>query len=247
MSEIFERLAEPFPVESVKFRPGATTNDKSKGLALAYIDARDVMDRLDQVITPPNWQCKYSVVNGIVVCDIGVFHIRHTNNEDHDNTYRGDLYGWVWKGDGAGATDVEGQKGAMSDSFKRAAVKWGIGRYLYDLPNWWEELNDRKAFTDQALIRLRKNLEGSGGNPEGQYMALVREYWRAISGLKDALGDEDFHAAAEWAIDVPQQDMIALWKAPTKGGIFTTQERAQMKQDDFTQIFHQMRAERERG
>ena len=232
MSEIFERLAEPFPVESVKFRPGATTGDKSKGLALAYIDARDVMDRLDRVITPPNWQCKYSVVNGIVVCDIGIA----VDECDF----------WVWKGDGAGATDVEGQKGAMSDSFKRAAVKWGIGRYLYDLPNWWEELNDRKAFTDQALIRLRKNLEGSGGNPEGQYMALVREYWKAISELKDALGDEDFHKAAEVALDVPQQDMIALWKAPTKGGIFTTQERAQMKQDDFTQIFHQMRADSER-
>jgi hypothetical protein len=25
----------------------------------------------------------------------------------------------------------------MSDAFKRAAVKWGIGRYLYRLPNVW--------------------------------------------------------------------------------------------------------------
>ena len=44
---------------------------------------------------------------------------------------------WIAKSDGAGSTDVEGDKGGISDAFKRAAVKWGIGRYLYDLDAPW--------------------------------------------------------------------------------------------------------------
>jgi hypothetical protein len=39
---------------------------------------------------------------------------------------------WIWKWDGAGETDIEGEKGSFSDSFKRAAVSWGIARDLYD-------------------------------------------------------------------------------------------------------------------
>jgi hypothetical protein len=44
---------------------------------------------------------------------------------------------WIWKSDGAGATDVEGEKGMLSDALKRAAVRWGVGRYLYDLKSPW--------------------------------------------------------------------------------------------------------------
>jgi len=47
---------------------------------------------------------------------------------------------WIWKADGAGDTDVEAEKGAISDAFKRAAVKWGVGRYLYDLDSPWVAL-----------------------------------------------------------------------------------------------------------
>jgi len=38
---------------------------------------------------------------------------------------------WITKTDGAGDTGIEGEKGAISDSLKRSAVLWGIGRYLY--------------------------------------------------------------------------------------------------------------------
>ena len=42
---------------------------------------------------------------------------------------------WIWRSDGAGDTNFEADKGALSDSLKRAGVSWGIGRYLYDLKN----------------------------------------------------------------------------------------------------------------
>lgn len=45
---------------------------------------------------------------------------------------------------GAGETQVEGEKGKFSDAFKRAAVLWGVGRYLYYLPNTWCNLSNGK-------------------------------------------------------------------------------------------------------
>lgn len=115
------KLATPFPAEKVHWRVGATTKDKDKGIALAYIDARDVMERLDTVVGPGGWQCRYPFSG---CCEIGIL-------------VEGE---WVWKANGAGETDVEGEKGQYSDAFKRAAVLWGIGRYLYDLPNQWMPL-----------------------------------------------------------------------------------------------------------
>ena len=47
---------------------------------------------------------------------------------------------WITKSDSAGETDVEGIKGQSSDAFKRAAVKFRIGRYLYDLDSVWVDL-----------------------------------------------------------------------------------------------------------
>lgn len=118
------KLAAPFDPDKVSWRVGSTTQDKSKGMALAYIDGRDVMERLDEVCGLGGWQCRYPHVDKKTCCDIGI----KVGDE------------WVWKADGAGDSDVEAEKGAFSDAFKRAAVKWGIGRYLYNVDSPWVEL-----------------------------------------------------------------------------------------------------------
>ena len=130
----FDKLKAPFHPDQIHWRVGATTKDKKKGMALAYLDARDVMDRLDDVVGPNNWSANYSAVNGVTVCYLTLYMPRCTTTG-----YREE----VCKADGAGATDVEGEKGAMSDAFKRSAVKFGIGRYLYRLESKWVDLNDR--------------------------------------------------------------------------------------------------------
>lgn len=130
---LHEALKEPFPADQIHWRVGATTKDKKKGMALAYLDARDVMDRLDAVAGPQNWSDTYCEVNGVTVCTINI----RLDWESYG------LVPGVSKSDGAGATDVEGEKGALSDAFKRCAVKFGVGRYLYRLPSKWAELNDR--------------------------------------------------------------------------------------------------------
>jgi len=123
-----EKLKHPFNPNDVEFRAGATSQDKSRALALPYITSRAVMDRLDEVIGPENWQDKYEAGPlGGVMCGISI----KINDQ------------WVTKWDGADNTNFEPVKGGLSDSFKRAAVKWGIGRYLYDLPTIWVKAEQR--------------------------------------------------------------------------------------------------------
>jgi hypothetical protein len=141
----FAALAAPFPPDRVSFRVGSTTADKSKGMALAYIDARDVYDRLDAVCGPGGWQCRYPHADKKTVCDIGI----KVGDE------------WVWKSNGAGDSDVEAEKGALSDAVKRAAVVWGIGRYLYDLDSPWvpiEAKGKSYVITDEGKAKLRQML-----------------------------------------------------------------------------------------
>jgi len=122
--KIFDALREPFDPKVISWRVGATNKEKTKGIALAYIDARDVMKRLDEVCGL-DWQDRYPFVG---CCEIGI----KVNGE------------WIWRANGADETNVEGIKGQYSDAFKRAAVMFGIGRYLYYLPNTWVDLDQFK-------------------------------------------------------------------------------------------------------
>ena len=90
---------------------------------VAYIDARDVQDLLDEVCEPQNWQVVYEEHKGNLFAKIGV---RQLFNGEAvlDNE-------WVWKSDCGTESNVEKQKGEASDAFKRAAVMWGVGRFLY--------------------------------------------------------------------------------------------------------------------
>lgn len=121
MTDIFEALKAEFPREAISWRAQSLNKEGTSAMALAYIDARDVMQRLDEVCGPAGWQCRYPHAGAKTVCEIGILH----NGE------------WIWKADGAGDSDIEAEKGALSDAFKRSAVRWGIGRYLYDLKSPW--------------------------------------------------------------------------------------------------------------
>jgi hypothetical protein len=105
--------------ESCPGRGCTQTRNSEAHVQLAYVDARYVMQRLDDDISPPFWQRQHSIgADGRISCSIGIL-------------VKG--IGWVWKSDGAGETDIEGEKGAFSDAFKRAAVSWGIARDLYSI------------------------------------------------------------------------------------------------------------------
>jgi hypothetical protein len=115
------QLARPTPHDRVQWRGDRATRDGSRIAVLAYVDARYVMETLDEVVGPGNWQDRYEDAIGGYRGGIGV-------NVDGE---------WIWKYDAAPASDIEGIKGGHSDAMKRAGVKWGIGRDLYDYPDLW--------------------------------------------------------------------------------------------------------------
>lgn len=146
--EIFKRLREPFPQKTLKWRVGSMSKDRTSGKALPYIDARHVQNRLDEVVGPENWQTELTAQsNGSVfVCKLSL----RINGE------------WLSKSDGAQiddyAEDAHGNakevalKGAMSDALKRAAVQWGIGRYLYEYDAPWVPLDDKQRLTKTPAL-----------------------------------------------------------------------------------------------
>ena len=126
--QIKVRLATPFHSYYVGWKAQATSKDKTRALAVPYIDARTVMDRLDQVVGPGHWSDAYRLVSAgdgefAVECTLTLFGVSKvdvgTANEHSDG----------------GHASVP--KSAYSDALKRAAVKWGIGRYLYRISKQW--------------------------------------------------------------------------------------------------------------
>lgn len=134
---LFADLAKPMPY---KWRLKQVANKAKKpyppgarGQFMAYIDARDVFNRLDAVVGGDQWQDSVKRVNedGSVIVALSLC----INGE------------WLTKEDigypnnpGAGVED-EPLKAAVSDGIKRAAVHYGVGRFLYDLPATWTEVD----------------------------------------------------------------------------------------------------------
>lgn len=216
---ILDDLAAPFPVTSISWRVGSTNGDKTKGMALAYIDARDAQDRLNAVCGPFGWQCRHEVSGDKrVTCHVG---IRDPATGD-----------WVWKSDGAGETDYEGEKGSYSDSFKRACVKWGIGRYLYEMDSPWVavEQKGRTFVIPPASVKLlneklQKSQAAYFGNRQPDPMAKAnptQEAWNVM--------DEDTKAAllkvAAEVIHTAKNDSVAKAVEVIEGAGLGSEEKA---------------------
>jgi hypothetical protein len=142
IQEIAARLAKPFPAADIEWRIGRKSGDKTKAAVVPYVTNRAIQNRLDEVMGIDGWCNKYEMwrTRG-VVCGISI-------NLDGDNW---DANSWLTKWDGADETDIESTKGGLSDSMKRAAVQWGIGRYLYNLEEVWVPIDQYGKFTPPKI------------------------------------------------------------------------------------------------
>lgn len=118
----FARLLEPFPLSEIEWRVGNKTKKGDKATLLPYLTSRGVMKRLDEVIGPEHWRDSYTPINAKQIGFLCLLEVELSPGV------------WIGKQDGADVSDIESIKGGISDALKRAAVKWGVGRYLYDLP-----------------------------------------------------------------------------------------------------------------
>lgn len=125
-------LKKPFAPDEVEWRlqqSGKSSGGKVYALALCYVTNRAIMDRLDAVCGAENWRNEYTPAPmGGVMCGLSI----KVGTE------------WITKWDGADNTDIEGTKGGLSGAMKRAAVQWGIGRYLYHLDATFAETSLEK-------------------------------------------------------------------------------------------------------
>ena len=116
-----DELDAPFASEDIEWRiqQAGKNNNGIWAKVLAYVTNRAIMKRLDEVCGKAGWRNEYRDIpnNGGVECGISI-------------KVEGE---WITKWDAAENTQVEAVKGGRSGAMKRAAVQWGIGRYLYNL------------------------------------------------------------------------------------------------------------------
>ena len=147
MSDLLKKLREPFRKEELEFRVGATNNDKSMGLALAYVQARAIQNRLDELFGVDGWTVSYKEISAGFICSLSI--------KINDR--------WVTKEDGAGMTEYESVKGGISNAFKRVASSgFGIGRYLYNAKKNWYPIKQQGrgyVFTETPILELNNEIE----------------------------------------------------------------------------------------
>lgn len=170
-----QQLQAPFHPNDIEWRVQRESRDGSSVLVLAYVTNRAIQARLDEVFGPFGWQNSFHEgPQGGLICKIGA----QLPTSDS----------WVWKEDGAENTQVEAVKGGLSSAMKRAAVQWGIGRYLYNLTDNWAKVQDKKP---------SPNSQGQqAGYHKGKYWSIPElPYW-ALPTLDD--------------IKVPNDDTVTL-------------------------------------
>ena len=161
MDEVWRKLAEPFPPGEVQWRVEALSRDKKRALVVPYVDARTVLDRLDKVVGPEGWHDAYEVLPDAERL------VKDERGERRERLCevkcRLTVLGVTKEDVGEG----DSLKAAFSDALKRAAVKFGVGRYLYRLEKQWVDYDPETGrFTPPKLPEAEPEAEAEEEKPE---------------------------------------------------------------------------------
>lgn len=141
-------LGSTFHDDEIDWRVGSVSKSGDKCMPLAYLNARAVMERFDTVVGAGNWSDSYRVVR--VGPDTGV---------ECSLTVGG-----ITKVDVGTPSNTDPVKGAYSDALKRAAARFGIGRYLYSMKAVWVGYTG-KSYDPFATKDFQKTHWKSAGAP----------------------------------------------------------------------------------
>lgn len=140
------KLREPFSMRDIEWRVGRSGVDKNEkvwALVFAYVTARAVQDRFDEVCGPENWKVSYEFVPGGAMATISIF-----NPETKE---------WTSKQDGSDPSKEDPFKGVISSALKRAGSAWGVGRYLYKHEAMFAEVSmDKRNASDGFIFATHK-------------------------------------------------------------------------------------------
>jgi len=147
-STLYQQLSEPFAAHDVKYRPGATTRDKTKAIALAYADPRTYEDRLNTTV-PGNWSVEFTPWGDHrIICRLTIHGITRSST-----------------GEAPDAPDATAGTSAEAQAFKRACTKFGLGRYLYDLTPQWTDYDPTNRRVEAPTAHLPARNEGKTPAP----------------------------------------------------------------------------------
>ena len=172
---IHAELARPFAPEDLEWRLQKTEENGKWGIAVPYVTNRAIQARLDEVVGPENWYNDFKPWHSVgkkeaQICGISI--------------YFEERGCFITKWDGAEDSDIEPVKGGLSDSMKRAAVQWGIGRTLYNMDtvfvgvekqgrSWVIKKSDRGKL-DNAYLDMLGKLKLKHAPPIGTQSELTQ-------------------------------------------------------------------------
>lgn len=104
----------------IEVRVGHKIKNTNNVSMLLYIDSRAVTKYLDEWVGPFNWQTEFNTAGPLVVGKLGIW---------DDNKQQ-----WIWKSDTGSESNIEAEKGLISDTYKRLLSRWGVTE-LYTAPD----------------------------------------------------------------------------------------------------------------
>jgi len=164
------KLTAPLRPEEIEWRVQqqieAKNGKPAKLIVVPYITNRCVMERFDDEFGWHGWENSIQEVDGGFLCTITVV---MPNKQI------------VRKTDGASRTGIEPVKGGISDSMKRAAVQFGLGRGLYSFPKVFVEV-EGKYIPDWAVRLLDALVESiNSGKPQREVIVLKEDHIRRLT------------------------------------------------------------------
>lgn len=175
--EDLKTLTSPFPKDRLGIKVQSTSKDKTKAMLICYLSHTDVYARLEEV--DPAWSCDVQKEWNETMQGWG------------DKTEKVFFCGMKVTLKGVSRENVgEGgdPKSAYSDALKRAAMLFGVGRYLYDSEQVWvpyNEQNDKyRSWTyeeytkalkhGQARVPVAEPMIAVGKTPESAVITSVK-------------------------------------------------------------------------
>ena len=212
LNDLKKEIPYQWKIQSTPKEWKTETNSQKKWSCVAYIDARDVMDLLDEVVWPENWQSEFYQVKNTMFCKLGIKLVDW----------------WVYKCDAWSPPDENSWDDAVikwepSDAFKRSAVMWWIWRFLYSKEVVWISQSDYQAnkykLTEfcnknkQSSYTWAKVIEHRHPRTDMTIMDYVTAIWKEkdLNALKIVFED-----ALEVEMTEPQREMLISAKDTRK-------------------------------
>lgn len=205
-------LRRPFHPDEIEFKPGVVRGNR--GLALSYVGLRAYQERLDEVFGT-DWEITYApwgddkIIATLTLSDETVMSVSRSA-----------------VGEGAAQGD-NGGTSAEAQAFKRACAQFGLGRYLYSLPQVWAEYDEqKKMFAPSAVAMLKSRVIAHYNQATGSSLPAPAT---GHTQVEEEPGPGSFAAGDDDEDSLPVIDTLLSWVRATQAEGGKEASEAQMK------------------